>query len=178
MSVSTRELGQLLTFEQGGEECALPLLRVREIVELGSITRLPALPSYVLGVIDVRGDVVPVIDVAAKLGLGGGAVGKRSCVVVTELGFGDAGTVAGVLVDAVRGVIELSVEELRAIRADAHAANRRCWWEIERPQGRIWLLDIDQALDEEPAPSSEPTAGRPLLPEADRTAGGPSVGEP
>lgn len=178
MTGSARELRQLLTFEQGGEEYALPLLRVREIVEYGGVTRLPAMPSYVLGVLDLRGQVVPVIDVAAKLGLGERPVGKRSCIVVVDIGLAQSGAVVGVLVEAVRGVIELTVREIVAIEAESEAGTDRCWHEIERPSGPIWLLDLDAALiEEDGAGLADRPPVAPGRQEPGEIAGGSTAGE-
>jgi purine-binding chemotaxis protein CheW len=149
-----KELEQLLTFEQRGDEYALPLLRVREIVEYRSVTGLPATPPYVLGVIDLRGMVVPVIDMAAKLGLGPSPISSRSCIVLVETELGPSGALVGVLVDAVRGVIELSAEEIEGIAAESETETKKSWNEIERASGPIWLLDIDVALSEEDVPVS------------------------
>lgn len=158
MSVVAAELAQLLTFEQGGEEYALPLRRVREIVEYERPTRLPATPPYVLGVIDVRGLVVPVVDLSAKLGQGVSSIGTRSCIVLVETSLGPSQPLVGVLVEAVRGVVELAVDERAAIEAQSDAGEGTSWYELQREGGSIWLLDIDEALAEEDV-SQRPALG-------------------
>jgi purine-binding chemotaxis protein CheW len=178
MNATVQELKQLLTFEQRGEEHALPLLRVREVVEYGSVTRLPATAPWVLGVIDLRGRVVPVIDLAAKLGLGAGPSGPRRCIVLVEADVGEPGVVVGVLVDAVLGVLELGDAEVAGIAAEA--GNRRCRYELEHQDGtggtsrRIWLLDLDAILlggeGAEASPAALPGSGVEGA-ELDRAAG-------
>jgi purine-binding chemotaxis protein CheW len=105
---------QYLTFFMAGEEYAVGILQVREILELGPITRIPAAPAHIRGVINVRGSVVPVIDLAVKLGLPETQVTRRTCVVIVELAFQDETRVLGILVDAVHQVIELSAAEIEA----------------------------------------------------------------
>jgi purine-binding chemotaxis protein CheW len=105
---------QYLTFFLAGEEYAVGILQVREILELGPITRIPATPVHIRGVINVRGSVVPVIDLAVKLGLPETQVTRRTCVVIVEVAFQGETRVLGILVDAVHQVIELSAAEIEA----------------------------------------------------------------
>jgi purine-binding chemotaxis protein CheW len=102
-----------LSFRIAGREYALPLRQIREILDLPKLTHVPSAPPYLLGVFNLVGRVVPVLDVAMKFGLGEMAVGDRSCVVVTDLPLAGETAVVGILIDALGEVIdEDAVERL------------------------------------------------------------------
>lgn len=98
---------QYLTFFIRGEEYAAGILRVREIIEYETVTRVPATPAHVRGVINLRGSVLPVIDLAAKFGHGESEPTQTSCIVVVETRLRDENLVVGVLADAVSEVVDL-----------------------------------------------------------------------
>jgi|CXWL01.1.fsa_nt_gi purine-binding chemotaxis protein CheW len=103
---------QFVTFFLAGEEHAVPVGQVQEVLALGRITRVPTTPAWILGVANVRGSVLPVVDVAIKLGLPPTATGARSSIVVLESqAFGDRMRL-GVVVESVAQVIELAPEDL------------------------------------------------------------------
>src|SRR5262249_15268003 len=106
------ERTQYLTFSVAGEEYGLPVLKVREILEYGTLTRVPRTPDYVRGVINLRGRVVPVVDLAVRFGLAASAVTSRTCVVIVELVLDGEPVVMGILADAVSQVVELGVDEI------------------------------------------------------------------
>src|SRR4029079_15624616 len=89
------EQSQYLGFHIAGEEYAIGILRVREILEYDTVTRVPTTPASIRGVINLRGSVVPVVDLAVKLGLAESVVTKRSCVVVVEIVLEGERTVMG-----------------------------------------------------------------------------------
>jgi purine-binding chemotaxis protein CheW len=103
---------QYLCFRLAGEECAIGILRVREIIEFVTVTRVPATPPWVRGVMNLRGGVVPVIDLAVKFGLSGSPVTKRTCIVIVEADLDGEPTVMGIVVDAVSQVLELSPADI------------------------------------------------------------------
>ena len=99
---------QYLRFRLGKDLFAVGIDAVREILQVGAMTALPLMPALVRGVMNLRGAVVPVIDLAARLGLPTAHLGRRSCIVIVEIADpvdGQAHTV-GVLVDAVYEVFE------------------------------------------------------------------------
>jgi len=98
---------QYLTFSLGGEVFALGILNVKEIIEFGNITEIPMMPAFIRGVINLRGAVVPVIDLSARFGGETSAVSRRTCIVIVELGDGDDRQDLGVIVDAVNEVLEI-----------------------------------------------------------------------
>src|SRR6476646_4495439 len=105
-------LQQYLTFMIGGEEYAVSLLKVREIVEYEPITRIPRTPAWVRGVMNLPGSVAPVVDLAVKFGQAPCEIGKLTCIVVVEVELEGEAAVMGVMTDAVSRVIELKPEEI------------------------------------------------------------------
>lgn len=103
-----QEVQQYLTFMLGGEVFAIGILHIKEIIEYGQLTGVPMMPEFIRGVINLRGSVVPVIDLASRFGGKPSAITRRSCIVILEL-EADADTqVIGVVVDAVNEVLEIA----------------------------------------------------------------------
>ena len=149
--------GQLLTFELSGQEYAVPLLSVQEIVEYEPVMRVPTAPPFLLGVFDLRGSVLPVIDLATKLGLGAAEVTRRSCIVVVELEVAAQLALFGLLVDSVRDVLAFSEAAASGIEHD-DASPRRPWRELERADSNaVRLLDLDRLMaDGDSSSEAEP----------------------
>lgn len=103
---------QYLTFSLGGEVFALGILNVKEIIEFGNITEIPMMPTFIRGVINLRGAVVPVIDLSARFGGAASTVSRRTCIVIVELGSGEDRQDLGVIVDAVNEVLEIPRAEI------------------------------------------------------------------
>lgn len=101
------EVLKILTFRLSHDVFAVPITRVREVVELSHVTRLPRTPHFIRGLLNLRGHVIPVVDMRAKLGLGTSPDTVDTCVIVTEVTLGGEATVVGALADAVREVTEL-----------------------------------------------------------------------
>lgn len=109
------EQQQYLSFLLANEECAIGILKVREIIEYDAITTVPRMPSWVRGVINLRGSVVPVVHLAAKFGMQEKPVSKTTCIVIVETQFENQEAVVGLIVDAVSQVMELSPEDIRPV---------------------------------------------------------------
>lgn len=103
---------QYLVFTLAEEVFAIDILRIREIIEFGQMTRVPLMPASVRGVINLRGAVVPVVDLQARFGRGETVVARRTCVVILEVADGDGFQVLGVMVDAVNEVIEIPAADI------------------------------------------------------------------
>jgi purine-binding chemotaxis protein CheW len=106
---------QYLTFFLVNEECAISILKVREIIEYDTITTVPKMAPWMRGVINLRGSVVPVVDLAAKFGMEQKPVGKTTCIVIVEAQFEDQQTTVGLIVDAVSQVMELSEDDIQPV---------------------------------------------------------------
>ncbi len=106
------EACQYLTFTLGGEMYAVDTLSVKEIIEYGQVTAVPMMPPCIRGVINLRGAVVPVIDLKARFGGPPTEVTRRTCIVITELGGEDEQQVVGIVVDTVSEVLEIPAAEI------------------------------------------------------------------
>ena len=98
---------QYLTFSLGDEMFAVGILNVKEIIEYGHLTEIPMMPAFIRGVINLRGAVVPVIDLSARFGGPASTVSRRTCIVIVEMGNGEERQDLGVIVDAVNEVLEI-----------------------------------------------------------------------
>ena len=149
---------QYLTFQVGGEEYGVGILGVREIMEYAGATRVPHAPAAVRGVINIRGSVVPVVDLALKFGLPASVATKRSCVVILEVNLGGEALVMGVLADAVSQVIDLAADDIAPPPAFGSRVRVEFLQGMARTdRGLILLLDMDRLLSvQEAAVASQP----------------------
>jgi purine-binding chemotaxis protein CheW len=104
---------QYLTFFMAGEEYAITILQVTDIIECGVVTRVPGTPLWIRGVHNLRGTVVPVIDLAIKFGLPATEITRRTCVVIVELRIDDEAVVMGVMADSVHQVVDFTPEQIQ-----------------------------------------------------------------
>ena len=156
-----REISQYLTFLVNDEMLGVDILNVKEIIQYGNLTAIPMMPAFIRGVINLRGAVVPVIDLSARLGGKPTTVGKRTCIVILEIREGDIEQDIGLVVDAVSAVLEIPGSEIEPapsfgarIRTDFIAG-------MGKVAGKfVILLDISRVLSvEEIARLCATTAG-------------------
>jgi purine-binding chemotaxis protein CheW len=103
---------QYLTFVLGKETFAVGILIIKEILEYEEPTDVPMMPAFVRGVVNLRGTVVPVIDLSARFGRPSAAVTKRTCIVIIETALNEVRQVLGVVVDAVNEVLEIAATDI------------------------------------------------------------------
>ena len=106
--------GQYLTFFVAGEEYAVNILKVKEIIEYDTVTTVPNTAPWIRGVTNLRGNVVPVIDLAVKFGLPRSKISKFSCIVISEVSYDDEKLTMGVIADSVSQVLEFPGDEIEA----------------------------------------------------------------
>ncbi|MBC7416217.1 MAG: purine-binding chemotaxis protein CheW [Herminiimonas sp.] len=106
------ENAQYLTFSLGSELFAVGILVIKEIIQFGQLTTVPLMPAHIRGVINLRGAVVPVIDLQARFGRGAAQVGKRTCIVIIEVSHEDERHDIGIMVDAVSAVIDIGADQI------------------------------------------------------------------
>jgi purine-binding chemotaxis protein CheW len=104
--------GQYLTFFVAGEEYAVSILKIKEIIEYGAITAVPNTAPWIRGVTNLRGNVVPVIDLAVKFGLPASQASKFSCIVITEISYDGENLTMGVMADSVSQVLDFSENDI------------------------------------------------------------------
>jgi purine-binding chemotaxis protein CheW len=163
---ATREQSQYLIFTLSGEAFAIDILHVKEIIEYGQLTEVPMMPDVVRGVINLRGAVVPVIDLSARFRRPPTQVARRTCIVIVELEQEGERHDVGIIVDAVNEVLEIPPADIEPppsfgtqLRTDFIAG-------MGKLAGRfVILLDLARALGAEisserdvPAFSSPTTA--------------------
>lgn len=107
MNAPTVTAGKYLTFFLAGEEYALEIEKIKEIIELMPFTKVPIAPDYVRGVINLRGSVVPVIELRKKLGIAATEDTKETCIIVAETIKNNARAFFGFIVDSVSEVMEI-----------------------------------------------------------------------
>jgi len=139
---------QYLTFWLGEEVFGMDIRTVREIIQCGPMTTLPLMPSFVRGVINLRGAVVPVIDLHARFGRPAAKVGKKSCIVIFDAVRTGERTELGLLVDAVSEVIKIAPGQIEP-PPDFGTTVRR---DFIRGMGKVAerfviILEPDRALD-------------------------------
>lgn len=108
---------QFLTFSLGQDVFAVGILIIKEIIQYGQLTTVPLMPAFIRGVINLRGAVVPVIDLAVRFGGPAAQVGKRTCIVVLEISHDGESHDIGMLVDAVSAVVDIPLAEIEAAPA-------------------------------------------------------------
>jgi purine-binding chemotaxis protein CheW len=116
-TVEAPDVQQYLTFALGSEMFAVGTLSVKEIIEYGQMTVVPMMPGFIRGVINLRGAVVPVIDLAARFGRSETVITRRTCIVIVEVPNEDGKQDIGVVVDAVSAVLEIAPADIEPVPA-------------------------------------------------------------
>jgi purine-binding chemotaxis protein CheW len=146
-SQAANSISQYLTFKLDQELFAVEIGRVREVLEFSTMTKVPRTPDFMRGVINLRGNVVPVVDVRLKLGLGMTDKTVETCVVISEIAVDGERTVLGALVDSVQEVIDLDANHL----APPPHLGSRIDSSVIRGMGKrddqfIMILDLDRVF--------------------------------
>ena len=138
---------QYLTFMLGGEAFAIGILCIKEIIEYGHLTEVPMMPASVRGVINLRGAVVPVMDLQARFGRPASAVTKRTCIVIVELDSATESQVIGVMVDAVNEVLDLPASDIEPPPSFGAAIRRDFVSGMAKVRGNfVIVLDVANVL--------------------------------
>jgi purine-binding chemotaxis protein CheW len=122
-AVTENMIQQYLTFVLGREIFALNILNVKEIIEYGQLTEVPKMPVFIRGVINLRGAVVPVIDMAARFDKPSAQITRKTCIVIIEVAHAGGTQVVGVMVDAVNEVVDIESSNIEP--APSFGANIR-----------------------------------------------------
>ena len=139
--------GKYLTFALSHEEFGIRVLKVREIMGLQEITAVPQTPAHVKGVINLRGRVVPVIDLRLKFGLPAAEYTQRTCIIVTQVQGESGPLMMGIVVDGVSEVLNLSDQEIEDTPDFGEDIGSRYLLGMAKVKGKVKiLLDIDKVL--------------------------------
>ncbi len=144
---SQSKAGKYLTFSLGPEEYGLEILKVREIIGYIDVTAVPQTPDYVLGVINLRGQVIPVLDLRSKFDMDTAETTEETCIIVVEITQGDRNVSTGIVVDKVQEVLDVTEEQIEDTPDFGSAVNT----DFILGMGKIGdavktLLDIDKVL--------------------------------
>lgn len=138
--------GKYLTFRVEKERYSLPVLKVREIMRLCPITTVPRMPSYLKGVINLRGKIVPIVDLRSRFHLPPLENNDRTCIVVVQLSTGSKG-VMGVIVDAVEDVSSFTDADIEPTPDFGDLVETKFILGMSKSKGVVkTILDIDQIL--------------------------------
>ncbi len=142
--------GKYLTFSLADEEYGISILKIKEIIGMMPITTVPQTPEFVKGVINLRGKVIPVIDLRLRFGMDAIDYTERTCIIVVEIG-GSAETIQiGTVVDAVSEVLNVSGEDIEETPTFGAKLNTDYILGMAKMEGGVKiLLDIDRVLSDE-----------------------------
>ncbi len=152
---------QYLTFNVGREMFAVGILNVKEIIEYDNLTAIPMMPNFIRGVINLRGAVVPVIDLGARFSGSVSSVQRRTCIVIVEITQDDEKHDLGVMVDAVVEVLPLAHDVLRLLRIVPDRRVFRFGVQLRQPPERIVPVK-DASSAARPTASCRRRATKPL----------------
>lgn len=142
--------GKYLTFSLSNESYGVDVLKVREIIRFLKITPVPQMPAYVKGVINLRGKVLPVIDLRLKFGLEAAEATERTCIVVVRVQAGEHDITLGMIVDSVEEVINLNESEIEETPEFGAKVDTAYLMGMAKVKGAIkTLLDIDKVVSPE-----------------------------
>jgi len=139
--------GKYLTFVLADEEYGIGILKIKEIIGMMSVTTVPQTPEFVKGVINLRGKVIPVIDLRLRFGMDAIDYTERTCIIVVEI-LGQTGTVQiGIVVDSVSEVLNIKGDEVEETPTFGAKFNTNYILGMAKMEGGVKiLLDIDQVL--------------------------------
>jgi purine-binding chemotaxis protein CheW len=141
--------GKYLTFLLGEESYGLEILKVQEIIGMQSITRIPRTPEYVKGVINLRGKVIPVIDLRLRFNMEAAEVSRKTCIIVVQVTKAESSVTMGIVVDEVSEVIEISAAEIEPAPAFGTQVETSFILGMAKTENSVKiLLDIDKIMSE------------------------------
>lgn len=142
--------GKYLTFVLAKEEYGIPILKVREIIKLLEITAIPKTPGYIKGVINLRGKIIPIMDLRLKFGIEEKEYNERTCIVVVEISLNDTRKLMGLIVDTVSEVANLTGDQIEPPPEYGNQNNQGFLTGVGKVKERvILLLDIERILSRE-----------------------------
>jgi len=142
--------GKYLTFQLEQEEYGIPILAVVEIIKMMEITPVPRTPTYVRGVVNLRGKVIPVIELREKFGMPGAEDTDETCIVVVTLNTGDAKIQMGIIIDRVSEVLDIKTSQLEPSPSFGTACDTEFILAMAKAADSVkMLIDINRVLSEE-----------------------------
>lgn len=148
LSASRHLAGKYLTFSIHGESYGIDVLKIREIIRLIDITAVPQMPSYVRGVINLRGKIIPVVDLRTRFGFSEAGSTEQTCIVVVLMRLAEnRSTQMGLVVDAVEEVVNINSGEIEETPHFGAQISTDCILGMAKVKGSVkTVLDIDKVL--------------------------------
>ena len=145
-AISDKE-GKYLTFTLAEEDYGIGILKIKEIIGMLPITSVPQTPEFVKGVINLRGKVIPVMDLRLRFGMPSIDYSDRTCIIVVEIGGQDGTILVGIVVDAVSEVLNIKGDDIEKTPTFGTELNTEYILGMAKMEGGVKiLLDIDQVL--------------------------------
>jgi len=139
--------GKYLTFALAHEEYGLPVLKVREIIKIMDITAVPQVPAHIKGVINLRGKVIPIIDLRLKFGLPTAEYTERTCIIVVDVELEQRRIMLGIIVDSVSEVLNVAANEIEETPDFGERLDTTYMQGVAKIKGQVKImLDLDRIL--------------------------------
>ena len=147
---SEDQRGQYLAFTLNGETFAMDIRSIKEVIQFATLTEVPLMPAFIRGVINLRGSVVPVIDLSVRFGRSSTEIGRRTCIVILEVAQKEETAVLGALVDTVSEVLEIGESGIEPAPAFGSSLRSDFIAGIGKVSGKfVILLAVDRVLSVE-----------------------------
>jgi len=141
--------GKYLTFSLAGEEYGIGILKIKEIIGMMAITTVPRTPAFVKGVINLRGKVIPVVDLRLKFGMEEMGYTERTCIIVVEIAGQGGSVLIGIVVDSVSEVLNIKATDIEETPTFGARLDTDYILGMAKMNGGVKiLLDIDRVLSE------------------------------
>ncbi len=138
---------QYLAFKLGVESFAMEITSIKEVIQYGNLTEVPLMPDFIRGVINLRGSVVPVIDLSVRFARAPTEIVKRTCIVILEVAHGDDLLTLGIIVDQVEAVLDISNSDIEPAPAFGSTLRSEFLEGVGKVAGGfVILLDVNHVL--------------------------------
>jgi len=153
MEMTKRKLlngARFLSFSLDGENYCMDILKVKELMGMTAVTPLPGTPAFIRGVINLRGQIIPVVDLRLKFGLVFREYTKRTCIIVVEVAYDGETVLMGLVVDAIQDVVSIPDDKLSKIPyINARIKSEYIRGVADTPEGMKIVLDVLRVLRED-----------------------------
>jgi purine-binding chemotaxis protein CheW len=147
IKATTTKLGKYLTFKLNEEEYGIGILKVKEIIGIMTITSVPRTPEFLKGVINLRGKVIPIVDLRLKFSMEAIPYTERTCIIVVEIDANDATVLIGIVVDAVSEVLNIKEADIEETPTFGTELDTEYILGMAKMEGGVKiLLNIDKVL--------------------------------
>lgn len=145
--LAQRLAGKYLTFKLANEDYGLEILKVQEIIQMQTVTHVPKTPEYIRGVINLRGKVIPVIELRKKFSMNVAEDTEKTCIIVVQVGSSNAPLIIGIIIDEVSEVLDINAKDIQDAPSFGSQVNTDYIMGVGKINNKVkMLLDIDKVL--------------------------------